>query len=60
MTTRKYQVAYTIKGVAHGFEWVFARNANEAREKAATFMKEDGIVCDPSSLRATVDKRRRC
>lgn len=53
-----YKVEHTIKGVAHGFEWVFARNAEEAREKAATFMKEDDIVCDPGSLRVIVDKRR--
>jgi hypothetical protein len=59
MNIQKYQVTYTIKGVTHyGFEWVFAKNAEEARKKVVAFMKEDGIVCDPGSLRVTIDKRR--
>ncbi len=58
MDLRMYKVFYTIDGISHGFEWVYASNANEAREKAATFMKEYGIVCDPESLRIIVDKRR--
>lgn len=57
MTIRMYKVTYTIKGIAYGFEWVYASNVEEARRRAAAYMKEDGIVCDPGSLRVIRDRR---
>lgn len=46
-----YSVEYTIGGIPHGNEWIFASNKQEALAQAKKDLEDDGPAYDEGSLK---------
>lgn len=56
-TNHPYKVEYTIAGIPHGFEHVYAPNRDEALRKAKEYLKDDGLAYDKNSLKVKREHR---